>query len=111
MSPLLVVLSTVPDAETGLAIARNLVEERLVACAQLLPAMTSVYIWQETVQQETEHLLILKVPSAGYTQLEAALRQLHPYEVPEIIAIEASRVVDSYLVWATGAASSTTPNA
>lgn len=100
MSSLLVVLSTVPDAETGLTIARHLVEARLVACAQLLPAMTSVYIWQETVQQETEHLLIFKVPSTGYAQLEIALRQLHPYEVPEIIAIEATQVADSYLAWA-----------
>lgn len=80
--------------------AHALVEEKLVACAQILPQMISVYGWQGKVEQETEQLLLLKVPASRYPQMEPRLRQLHPYEEPEVIALAAREVSQSYLNWA-----------
>ncbi|MBW4697454.1 MAG: divalent-cation tolerance protein CutA [Aphanocapsa lilacina HA4352-LM1] len=97
---LLVVLTTVPDHASGIAIARTLVERRLVACAQLLPPMVSVFIWQDKLSTETEQLLLLKVPAEVYAMLEVALGDLHPYEVPEVVALEAVQVSEGYLGWA-----------
>ncbi|NJK61721.1 MAG: divalent-cation tolerance protein CutA [Synechococcaceae cyanobacterium SM2_3_1] len=95
-----VVMTTVSSQEEGQQLAHHLVEERLVACAQVLPPMQSIFRWQGQVRAETEALILLKLPAEGYAHLERRLRELHPYREPEIIALEASQVSPSYLQWA-----------
>jgi periplasmic divalent cation tolerance protein len=97
---LVVVMTTVPDRETGLTLGRRLVEDRLAACAQLLPTMTSIYRWQGQIHEEPEHLLLLKTPTAGRDALVAALVRQHPYEVPEVVVLDAAAVHPPYLAWA-----------
>lgn len=95
-----VVMTTVSTQEEGQQLAEHLVGERLVACAQVLPPMQSVFRWQGQVTSETEALILLKLPAEGYAHLEQRLRELHPYSEPEIVALEASQVSASYLQWA-----------
>ena len=95
----LLVLSTFPDSATARDIARTLVAERLIACANLLPAVTSLYVWQGNHEESTETLALFKTPRALYTVLETRLRALHPYEVPEIIAVELTAALPAYLQW------------
>ncbi len=95
-----VVLTTVGDIEAGLKLVRHLVAEELVACAQILPPMVSVYRWEGQVQEETEHLILLKVPAQVYPQLEPRLQTLHPYTEPEIVCLGAAHISPTYLQWA-----------
>ncbi|HYJ79455.1 MAG TPA: divalent-cation tolerance protein CutA, partial [Longimicrobiaceae bacterium] len=80
---LAVVLMTVPDAATGERIARALVGERLIACANLVPGVTSVYRWEGEVRAEGEHLVVMKTRGALLDRLFARAAELHPYDVPE----------------------------
>ncbi len=95
-----VVMTTVSTQDQGQQLAARLVGEGVVACAQVLPPMQSVFRWQGQVRSETESLILLKLPAEGYAHLEQRLRELHPYREPEIIALEASQVILSYLQWA-----------
>jgi periplasmic divalent cation tolerance protein len=95
----LVVLCTAPDAPTASRLAETLVAERLAACANLLPAVQSVYRWEGKVERAAEVLLIIKTTAAHYPALEARLRELHPYEVPEIIALPITAGSAPYLRW------------
>ena len=95
----LLVFSTFPDATAARDIARTLVAERLVACANLLPAVTSIYVWQGKQEETAETLVLFKTPRALYTTLETRLRALHPYEVPEIVAVELTAALPAYLQW------------
>lgn len=97
---LLVVMTTVSTLEQGHQLARILVEERWVACAQVLPQITSVYRWQGQIEQDSEILLLLKLPASRYPPFQARLHQIHPYEEPEVVALEAMAVSPSYLNWA-----------
>ncbi|MEW5854428.1 MAG: divalent-cation tolerance protein CutA [Myxococcota bacterium] len=93
-----VVLCTAPrDKAEGLA--RALVEERLVACVNLVP-IRSVYRWQGKVVDDEETLLIMKTGSARVADLMARVPQLHPYTVPEVVSLTAEAVLPSYLAWA-----------
>ena len=92
MSPetLAIVLTTLgADADAG-AIARALVEERLAACVNVLPPMTSTYRWKEVVEQEREQQLVIKTSRTRVAALQARLAALHPYELPEFLVLEAS---------------------
>jgi periplasmic divalent cation tolerance protein len=82
-----VVLSTFPDAETAARIARVLVEERLAACANLVPTVRSIYRWKDAIQDDAETLAIIKTTADRYAALAARIAELHPYEVPEILAL------------------------
>lgn len=93
-----VVQCACPDETTALRLARTLVEERLAACAQLLPC-GSVFRWNGKVQEESEILLLLKTSAARWEALEARLRALHPYELPEIIALPILAGSADYLGW------------
>jgi periplasmic divalent cation tolerance protein len=95
----LVVLCTLPDREQATRLARALVEERLAACANLVPGLTSVYRWQGAIQQDEEVLLLVKTTQAVYTRLEQRIRALHPYELPEIIAVPIQTGQADYLKW------------
>lgn len=94
----LLVLVTCPgDVAAGLAEA--LVEQRLAACVNALPALRSVYRWQGRVERAEETLLIAKTTRRRYAELETAVRKLHPYEVPEIVAVELAAGLPAYLQW------------
>ena len=87
---LAIVLTTLDaDADAG-AIARALVEERLAACVNVLPAMMSTYRWKGAVEQEREQQLVIKTSRAGVQALHARLVELHPYELPEFVVLDAS---------------------
>jgi len=96
---MLVVLTTFPDAESGREIASRLLDERLAACVSLLGPCESHYVWNGERQTATEVPALIKTTEEGYARLEARLRALHPYEVPEIIAIPAERCLEAYEQW------------
>ncbi len=94
----LLVLTTAGRDEAGL-LARTLVERKLAACVNLVPAVRSIYAWQGEIHDETEVLLITKTTRARFAALAAALRELHSYDVPEIIALEPWAVDPAYAAW------------
>jgi len=95
----LLVLSTFPDAEVARTIARTLVEERLAACANLLPGAESLYWWKGVIESSSEVLAIFKTTEEGYPRLEVRLKELHPYELPEIVAVRPAGGLPAYLEW------------
>lgn len=105
----LVVLSTAPDAATADRLARALVEESLAACVNVLPGVRSIYRWHDAVQSETETLMIIKTTQARLAALRERLVALHPYEVPEVVALPITDGHDAYLRWVD--ASTRTPQA
>ncbi len=94
-----VVLCTFPDADTARRVARQLVEEKLAACVNLLPGVESIYRWQGQVETAAEVLAVLKTAASQLTVLEKRLLELHPYEVPEFVALESSAVAPEYRAW------------
>jgi periplasmic divalent cation tolerance protein len=98
-SDALVVLCTCPDESVALRIAESLVTERLAACVNRLPGIRSTYRWQDRIQDEPEVLLIIKTLADRYPALELRLKALHPYEVPEIIAVPVVAGSAAYLAW------------
>ena len=98
-SRVVVVLLTGPTAEVLRAIAGSLVEERLAACVNVLPGATSIYRWEEAVEESEEALAIVKTTAARLRSLEARVGELHPYELPEILAIEPDGGSSVYLNW------------
>lgn len=102
----LLVLTNCPDEETAERIARALVENRLAACVNELPSVESTYRWQGRVERAVEVPLLIKCTRERYAALEEAIRQLHPYTVPEIIAIPVVAGFAPYLRWV---ADETTP--
>ena len=96
---MLIVLTTTPNIEEAEALAEKIVEERLAGCIQILPRMTSVYMWEGKVQKENEHLLLIKTLPEKFDELSAFITANHSYDVPEIIAIDAERVSEPYLSW------------
>ena len=100
MSPI-AVITTLPSRERGLELARRLVEQRLVACAQLEP-IESLYLWEGALQQEREFRLTLKAAEANYDAIEAVILDHHPYDLPAIHAIRLDRVHGPYAAWIDG---------
>ena len=98
LSPL-IILCTCPDQTTAERIAEAVVSERLAACVNIAPGLTSIYRWEGQIQRETELLLLIKTRQAVYPQLEARIRELHPYQVPEIIALPIQTGSATYLNW------------
>lgn len=90
---------TCPDPETGEAIAGRLVEERLAACINVVPGLRSVYRWQGKIEIDDEALLLIKTTAARFEALRERVRELHPDEVPEIVAAPVVQGLDSYLRW------------
>jgi len=95
----LVLLTTFPDEDTAARVARALVDERLCACVNLLPGVRSIYRWKGAVTDEREVLAIAKTTAARLPALERRLAELHPYEVPELVALAAAHVHPPYLAW------------
>jgi len=99
MTDVRVVLVSGPDRETMRALCRALVEERLVACANLVDGATSVYRWEGSIEETGECLAILKTTEPRLAALEARVLALHPYEVPELVILPVSGGSASYLDW------------
>ena len=95
----LVCLCTCPDPDTARRIADVLVEERLAACVSVLPGLRSVYRWQGAVEHADEVLLLIKTVRARLEPLSTRIAALHPHELPEVIAVEASGGLSAYLDW------------
>jgi len=104
--PVLLAYSTCPDSASAEAIARALVDERLAACVNQLPGLRSTYRWQGQVEQAEEVLLLIKTTADRLDAMTARLRELHPYELPELIAVEVRTGLPAYLDWV---AAETTP--
>jgi periplasmic divalent cation tolerance protein len=102
VSDVLVVLSTFPSADKAAEVARTLVDERLCACVNIVPAVRSIYRWEGKVFDDTETLALIKTTRAGYGALEARLLALHPYELPEVVAFEPQGGSAAYLAWVAG---------
>jgi periplasmic divalent cation tolerance protein len=99
MRDVLLVLTNVPDSAVAQRIAHSVVERRLAACVNVLPAVRSIYQWQDKVEEADEVTLLIKCSRAGYSGLEAAIKEAHPYDVPEIIAIPVAAGLPAYLDW------------
>ncbi len=95
----LIVYCTHPDPAQAEVLAGRLVEEGLAACVNILPGLTSVYRWQGKLQSDAENLLLIKTRDSLFEALQARIQGLHPYELPEIIAVSVSQGLPSYLAW------------
>ena len=95
----LVVLCTCPDRDVAEHIASTVVAERLAACVNTVPNIVSIYRWQGQLQRDSELLLLIKTHTRLYPALENRVRELHPYDVPELIALPIARGSADYLRW------------
>ena len=95
----LTVFTTWPDLETARTAARTLVEEKLAACGNIVPGVESVYRWEGKVETGAEVLVVFKTTIGRYPALEARVRALHPYAVPEVLALRVTDGLPAYLRW------------
>ena len=95
----MLVLTTLPTADAAAELGRTLVQERLAACANILPAVRSIYSWQGKIQDDNEVLVLLKTRQEHFERLRARILELHPYEMPEILAIPVEQGYSMYLDW------------
>jgi periplasmic divalent cation tolerance protein len=96
---ILLALSTFPDAETARRISNELVTGKFAACANILPAVVSVYRWKDKIETASETLVFFKLSEDQQSAFQEKLRSLHPYEVPEIIFIQVAGGLLDYLRW------------
>jgi periplasmic divalent cation tolerance protein len=99
MTDAVVVLVTAPTPERAAEIARTVVSERLAACGNVVPGLRSIYRWEGKVQEDEEALLLLKTSRARFDALRARVLALHPYDVPEVIAVPVEAGSAAYLEW------------
>lgn len=95
----ILILTTTETFAQAEKIAQGLVEAELAACVQILPPMMSVYRWQGKIEKATEHLLLIKTLRDNFTQVETAIKALHPYQTPEIIVLPIEAGSEDYLKW------------
>ena len=96
---ILLCLCSCPDATSAEQLAGALVGERLAACINIVPGLRSVFRWQGSVQRESEVLLLIKTSAEAYPVLQDRLCELHPYELPELLAVEPAAGLPAYLGW------------
>jgi len=94
-----IVFCTVPNFEVAREIARRIVTDKLAACCSIIPGLTSVYSWKNKIQEDSELLLMIKTKRTVIPELTEKIKELHPYEVPEIIASEIKEGNTEYLNW------------
>ncbi len=94
-----IILSTTNNLESAKKIARDLIEGKLAACVNILPGITSIYHWQNGIEEDQEYILIIKTTLEKTDSLERRILLLHPYEVPEIISLTVDSVSNKYLAW------------
>ena len=95
----LICLTTCPDRACAERLAATLVRERLAACVNILPGLHSTYLWQDRLEQADEVLLLVKTTAERYPALQARLPALHPYELPELLAVRTCDGLPAYLQW------------
>lgn len=88
-----------PNDASAMELSRELVERRLAACVNTVSGITSLYRWKDKIEESAETLLVIKTTSARYQELESAVREKHPYDTPEIVALSPSSVFEQYLGW------------
>lgn len=98
----LLVISNCPDEDCANRIALALLEARLAACVNLLPRVQSIYRWEGKIESASEVPLLIKTTQTAYASVETCIRNLHPYELPEIIALPVTRGLPAYLNWVAG---------
>ena len=94
-----VILVTAPDGETAASVGSKLVEDRLAACVNIIPGLRSIFRWEDKVQEEAEVLLLVKARRQDVDTIAARVSELHPYEVPEVVATEIVGGLGAYLDW------------
>lgn len=97
-----VVLVTAPDLDSATRVARGLLESRLVACANLVPGIRSLFWWEGSVEESDEVLMVLKSRRSAVERISGKVRALHPYEVPEVVALDVTSGLGAYLAWVKG---------
>jgi len=102
METILIVLCTFPELAAARQIGTSLVERQLAACVNLVPSIESIYRWQGKIESAAEVLAIFKTTAAALPEFCKVLADRHPYDVPEIIAIEPAAVAESYRTWLLG---------
>ena len=96
---ILLAISTFPDRETAERISNQLISEKCAACANILPAIESIYSWKGKIEHGSETLVFFKLSAACQSNFEEKMRSLHPYDVPEIIFLPVSSGLSDYLRW------------
>jgi|BEDMetMinimDraft_2_1075160.scaffolds.fasta_scaffold02141_2 periplasmic divalent cation tolerance protein len=96
---LMVIMTTVSNREQAQSIGRYLVSSKIAACVSTIPAVQSIYEWKGDVVEETELILLIKTLSSKVDEVINTLKKIHPYDVPEIVAISAFSASDTYLAW------------
>lgn len=96
---MIIVLTTVPNPEEAESLAQKIVEARLAACVQVLPAMKSFYFWEGAIQADSEHLLLIKTLVEKFDELKDFIQANHTYSVPEIVALRAEKMSENYFRW------------
>ena len=95
----IIVFITVPNFEVGEKIGSTLVEEKLAACVNITSEIKSLYFWKGSIEHDSEYLLIIKTRSDTFENLEKKVKEIHPYEVPEIVAMPIILGTNEYLNW------------
>ena len=99
MDEVILVITNLPDRAAALKLAQALVDRRLAACVNVLAECTSVFRWKGSIDQAAEVPVFIKTRAGRYGEVEAAIRELHPYELPEIVAVPVRGGLDDYLQW------------
>ncbi len=94
-----IVLTNCPNEDVANLIAQRLVTDRLAACVNIIPKITSIYAWQGVIQRDEEVMLLIKSKQSAFKQLEQVITQLHPYDVAEIISLSIQQGNELYLNW------------
>ena len=95
----IIVLCSCPNQEIAEQIASSLVEQHLAACVNIIPGVQSVYRWQGKIERDDELLLVSKTTASKFDQISTYIAELHPYELPEVIAVSIERGISEYLQW------------
>ncbi|MCY0874280.1 divalent cation tolerance protein CutA [Acidianus infernus] len=95
----IIVLTTISGLESGKKLARSLVEEKLAACVNIIPYVKSTYRWEGKVVEDDESLLIIKTDSSVKEKIIKRIKELHPYQLPEIITLDVTGGLENYLNW------------
>ena len=93
------VITTVETRDDAERIALHLTKKRLAACVQILGPITSIYWWKNKIEKSNEYLLLIKSKKELYSEIEAGIKQVHPYDVPEIIAVQVIQGFEKYFNW------------
>ena len=99
MDEVVVVLTNLPDRAAAVKLAQELVARRLAACVNVLAECNSVYRWKGAIENAAEVPVLIKTRAGRYAEVEAAIRELHPYELPEIVAVPVLHGFEDYLQW------------